>query len=123
MQEIRANPKSSEYHISGWDKLGKPEAEFLVVVGLAAYVPDSALSLIFGDTRLALHAEAVREAMGSEVQWLETRGESLWRDLALAFQPAWEVTAFDLRARVLANAHIATGYFYMKSLAETEQFP
>ena len=72
IHEIRADPTTSEYHISGWDKLGKDEAMFLATSAMAAYVPDSALSVIFEDTRVALNAETIREAMEGEVVWLET---------------------------------------------------
>ena len=115
--------KVSDYNIGQWDCLGADEVQFIVMSSFVSYPSDSALSMVFEDTRLALIADDVKAAMQYEMTWLETRPARLWENVLAAFKPEWGWTVDRLRSEVLIGAHISAAYFNMKALAHVERYP
>ena len=120
--EIRDDPRSSEYNIGQWDCLGKEEHRFIVMSSLVSYVSDAACSLIFEDQRLARIAAAVKKEIRGELVWLESQPNHLWEAVSLALHKD-NMDAHQLKSDVIAGAHISAGYFWMKSIAQVEEYP
>ena len=123
VDRVRAHTIGRELHINGWDKLGKEETRFVVLASVASYVADGALSMIFADTRVALHADAIRNSIIEGLQWMEALDSHVWEALALCHKPEWRVTAFVVRGEALSAAYSSGGYFHWKCLRATDQLP
>ena len=122
MKFIRSQNVSG-YNIGQWDCLGEEETRFVVMSAFVSYPSDSALALIFEDTRVALVADKVKAAMQDELAWLEGRPARLWASVLAAIDSSFGWTALRLRSDILSGAHISAAYFSMKTMALVERHP
>ena len=56
---IKANPKSSKYHIGGFDRRGHDAKSFVVMASMVAHPSGSLLSELLEDDRVPLRLEAL----------------------------------------------------------------
>ena len=114
---------SSVYHLKGWSHLGFVTKRFMVLAALLAFVPDSAVGMIFEDARVARSADAIKDSMLSELAWLEGLDGSLWDTMAALFTPEDNFPASAIQSEVLHGAHAAAGYFHWKTLRRVHDLP
>ena len=78
VDSIKVDPDEREGHLSGFQRLKADEVKFVVLSSLVSYVSDAALAFIFEDTRVALRADEVKEAIVTEVMWLAALEDHMW---------------------------------------------
>ena len=110
VDDIRQHCGDKLYYIEGYQRLQGEGTKFAVVASLASYVADAGLAAVFEDPRVAKSHMGIREAMVSEVQWLQTTPDALWRSLCQVFSPGDEMTPYRLRSEVLTCAHTSFAF-------------
>ena len=123
VEDIREHCADKLTYIEGYQRLQGDVLKFAICASLASYVADAGLAAVFEDSRVAKSHMAIREAMVSEVQWLQTTSDSLWRSLCHIFRPSDEMTPYRLRSEVLTSAHTSFAFFDYRVLQEVDKYP
>lgn len=120
MSFVRSDPKVSDYHAHGYERLGDAEVFYVVVAALAVYPMESFLGNVMEDDRLARNLDEVVSDLDDEMQYLQQIPESAWVRLAgVLEEPVWG----RLRSAVLVSAHISYAYLSKKSIGPASAYP
>ena len=120
---VRQNPVTSDWHIGGPKRLTPPLLKFCVIVSMASYVSDAALSALLEDPRLLRTASDVSDAIDEELHWLETRESPLWDRLASTLGDHEDATGFRIRSLCISAGHVSAAFIHHRFLAEVDQLP
>ena len=123
VDQLREDPKISDFYIGGVSRLDDTACRFIILASLVSYVSDAALCALFEDPRLALTKDAVVDAMSGEVEWLESLDGAFWETLASAFRPEANVSGTFLRSQVLSCSHTSFAFFHWRALVEADRYP
>ena len=115
--------KTTEWHLGGWSNLNDETIRFITMSSLASYVPDAALAILFEDCRLPRQCVQVRDAMATELDWLETRSNYLWATVSEVFSPSASMSCGRFRSEVLDSANISAAFFDWRALTPASREP
>jgi len=119
VSHIRQDPASSDFHLHGYEKLSLQKKEFLVVAGLAAYVPEAFLLELLEDSRIPMRLAAFQDCLRDEAGFLARISLPVWSLLANVC--GW--SGLQLQSEVLFAAHTAIGFISTRVLTEAQKLP
>ena len=119
VSHIRQDPASSDFHIHGYERLSPQKREFLVVAGLASYVPEAFLLELLEDSRIPMRLAAFQDCLQHEIQFLSKISLPAWSMLA----NVCEWSGPQLQSEVLSAAHTAIGFISTRVLTEAQKLP
>ena len=109
----------SAYEAGGPHKITKQCKDFVLVIGLVAYVPDSVLAYTLNENRLATRLADLEQVLAGEMDFLEGLQRSVW----VLFSKQLELPWPHIRDAVMRGALIAQGYLDEKLLAGLRRYP
>lgn len=108
---IRADPGSSDYHISGYARLQNEARKLVLSIAVASFVSDACLGEMLEDNRVALRLSQIRESATEEMEWVTRVSPAVWSAMGAA---CGDVGGHDLRHRAIAAAHISLAFIDVK---------
>lgn len=111
VQMVRANKTVTDYHLHGFARLTPKLFRAMVVVGLAAWVPDGAHVEAMADERLVKRFPEFVEALQDELSWLHNISSFTWARIESL---VWGDAGRGIRNDVLQAGHVAAAYIHSK---------
>lgn len=108
----RADPKATDFHLHGFERLSPHVKRYMVVGGMTSFVSDALLAEVLADDRLARRPQELRQDLLAEIDWVESVGDLTWQRLAAVVGGGsdWR----GLRAEVVAASHVCAAYIHRK---------
>jgi hypothetical protein len=116
---IRADPRASDYNLHGFERLSEAAKRFIMRAALASHVSDSVLSMLMGDSRVAMMLPDLRQAVQEEIEWLANLGGSVWSAMAGPGNEAAHV----LRSDTIAAGHVSIAFLHHRYFAAAGELP
>jgi len=116
---IRQDPKASDFHLHGVERLTAAAKQFIVRAAISSHVSDAGLRALMEDSRVAMRLPALKECVQEEMQWLADVGGSVWTALAGASGEAASV----VRSDTVASGHVSLAFLHSRYLLAAQQLP
>jgi hypothetical protein len=114
----RADPKTTDYHLHGFDRLNAKHKEYFAVVSIVAWIPDSLQYELLTDERVALRASELQQTVSDEINWVHGLSDFTWGRLAELCSSA--LTPHALKNSTLHAAHVSAAYIDDKAPVAAE---
>ena len=121
VQYTRKDPRASDYYLHGFSHLQPNVLLYCAVAALASPVCDAVLMELLHDDRLAKRAGDIKEAMGSEIQWIADIGDFSWERVASVLGGA--STPAKLRHRTVVAAGTIGAFLHKRFLSASLSYP
>ena len=108
-----------EYEWNGCRRIGASERHFVVVVGMAAFLPETFLLHVLKDSRVAKTQEALHEVLFEELSFLDNLPAAVWDYLSQAASARPET----LRSAVIQGALVSWAFLEWRVLAVATSLP
>ena len=118
---VQENNLVSEHYSAGFRHLTPELAWYSVCVSFIAFPCDALLLSLMADDRVVMQQDELKEAFGSEQQWVSELPAEIWdRLVAVVGSP---LEGQDLRNAVLHSVHVSWGYMVAKVFEVLEDLP
>ena len=108
-----------EYEWNGCRRIGDAERHFVVVVGMAAFLPETFLLHVLKDARVAKTQESLQELLFEELSFLDNLPTAVWSYLSQAVKGRPET----LRSAVIQGALVSWAFLEWRVLAVATSLP
>ena len=117
----RSDPKATDYHLHGFERLSKQIRTYIVVASIVNFVPESLLLEVSDDDRLARRCEELEGVLAEDLAWVESINEFTWIRLA-AFAGSL-TSAGQLRSMSIYFSHVAAGFINKRVFSVIRNYP
>eukprot|EP00972_Heterocapsa_arctica_P084416 12434904-Heterocapsa_arctica.AAC.1 len=97
IKRVRADPRSSDYHLHGCARMTKGILDLCVVSAFSASVADTLMAEVLEDDRVVRRLEVLKDVVDTELRFLHTIPGAIFDHLA----SLTSCTAQELRDRVV----------------------
>ena len=111
---------ASHYHLGGYQRLRPHVRDFVVRCGMISYLPESILTCLLEDCRVARHIDMLKEEVHTELSWLSGLIPFVWERLATC---SVSDGFGSLRSDVLHGALAAAGFLDQKVFRHADGHP
>jgi hypothetical protein len=118
----RDDPKVTDYHLHGVDKLSVLAKKHLVIRGMQTFLAESVMQELLEEERLLRIIDSVENTLREEHDFLIATSSATWFRLA-ALIGDLSYTSLDLAADVLRSSHVFRAYLEKRILRYCRQFP
>ena len=120
VKHVSALPGVSLYYLGGYQRLQNRARDFVIQCGMISYLPESILTCLLEDSRVARHIDSLKEEVHTELSWLSGMVPFVWERLATC---AEEHGFGSLRTAVLHGAFAAAGFLDQKVFRHAAELP
>ena len=119
VDRVRADPKSSDYHIGGFQKLDARAREFVAMACLTSFLSEAFLLRLMEDNRLVRQIEELEAILDEEMQYLGTISDFVWSALG----KVGGLRVQQIKSKTFLSAHVCVTFLQNKTLHEARQYP
>jgi hypothetical protein len=117
----RADATVTDYNLHGFSRLSSSLKKFAVIAALASVVPDSLLTELLADDRVAKRSDDLLETVMEEMRWVESIGDGVWARLGLVVGN--HSSPSELRHCVVHAASVAFAFVHKRVFQEVRSWP
>ena len=117
---VRADPRASDYYISGFAGLDEPVLRYAIVASVVANVCDGFLLALLEDDRVGRRCQELKDILLEDLQWVASLRDSFWH---LTCRLLANATPKLLRTWCLHSATIVHAFITHKVIRVAEEYP